>query len=53
MMGAKLIFLEILMCFMVNMANLGLFYVVAGNHLHDVDPLARAGLVIAEGCRGY
>jgi hypothetical protein len=41
------------MCFMVNMADLGLYYVVAGDHLHDVGPLARAGLVTTEGCRGY
>jgi hypothetical protein len=28
----KLSFLEILMCFMVNMNDLGLYYVVAGDH---------------------
>jgi hypothetical protein len=41
------------MCFMVKMVDLGLYYVVAGDHLYDVGPLARAGLVIAEGCHGY
>jgi hypothetical protein len=53
MMGEKLIFLEILMCFMVEMADVGLYYVVAGEHLYDVGSLARVGLVTAQGCRGY
>jgi hypothetical protein len=46
MMGAK-------MCFMVKMVDLRLYYVVAGDHLYDVSPLARVGLVAAKGCRGY
>jgi hypothetical protein len=49
----KLSFLEILMCLMVKMVDLGLYYVVAGDHLYDVGPLVRAGFVTAEGFRGY
>jgi len=46
MMGAK-------MCFMVKMVDLRLYYVVAGDHLYDVSPLARVGLFTAKGFRGY
>jgi hypothetical protein len=54
LMGAKnSSFLEIFMCFMFEMADLGLYYVVAGDHWDDVGPLARAGLVTAEGGRDY
>jgi hypothetical protein len=54
LMGAKLIFFGyILKYFMVNMGELGLYYVVVGDHLHDASPLERAGLVTAKGCRGY
>jgi hypothetical protein len=41
------------MCFMVNMDDLGLDCVVAGDHLHDVGPLMRERMVTAEECRGY
>jgi hypothetical protein len=41
------------MCFMVDMVDLGLYYVVVGDHLYNVGPLARAGLVTAKGCCGY
>jgi hypothetical protein len=53
LMGEKHIFLENLMCFMFEIADLGLYYVVAGDHWDDVGPLARAGLVIAEGGHDY
>jgi hypothetical protein len=49
----KLIFFGDFNVFMFEMADLGLYYVVAGDHLDDVGPLARAGLVTAEGGRGY
>jgi hypothetical protein len=51
--GVKLIFFGDVNVFMVNMADLGLYYVVAGDHFARCRSLARAGLVTAEGCHGY
>jgi hypothetical protein len=46
-------FLENLMCFMFEMADLGLYYVVVGDHWDDAGPLARPGLVTTKGDRDY
>jgi hypothetical protein len=47
LMGAKLIFFQDFNVFMFEMADLGLDYVVVGDHWDDVGPLAREGLVTA------
>jgi hypothetical protein len=38
---------------MFDMVDLGMYYVVAGKYWDDFGPLARVGLVTAEGCHGY
>jgi hypothetical protein len=45
--GANLSFLEIFNLYMFEMADLGLDYVVAGDHWDDVGSLARERLVAA------
>jgi hypothetical protein len=52
LMGEKLIFFGDFDVFMFDMDDLGLCYVVEGDHLYDVGALAREGLVIAEGGHG-
>jgi hypothetical protein len=47
LMGEKLIFFGDFNVFMFEMADLGLDYVVAGDHWDDAGSLAREGLVTA------